>query len=201
MTWQVTPLECYFIAIVAFGVIGFQRGWRRETISLAFTLTGMLFLIFGKLGLAQFVYNNLPRAITALTTGHQHPQPAPAISANDPRVAFSTSIAFLIFIAAGYLVSTRVMPKPATAADRLWGLLPGMISGYAILIFFTNAINISSLFHLNKSSLYQLNVNPPNQNLIGSYLLVAFIIIVVVVILALISASAKKSSGRVAKKP
>lgn len=198
MTWQLTPLECYFIAIVVFGVIGFQRGWRREAISLAFTLTGILFLIFDKVGLAQFVYVNLPRAITTLTTGHQHPQPASTITVDDPRVAFSTSVAFLVFIALGYLVSARVMPKPASAPDRLWGLIPGIISGYAILTFFTNAINISSL---NKSSLFQLNVNPPNQNLIGSYLLVVFIIIVVVVILALISASAKKSSGRVAKKP
>jgi uncharacterized membrane protein required for colicin V production len=193
MTWQLTSQECLFIAIVAFGVIGFQRGWRREVISLAFTLTCILFLIFGNVGLAQFVYVNLPRAITTLTTGHQNPQPAPTITANDPKVAISTSVAFLVFIALGYLVSTRVMPKAATTPDRLWGIIPGIIAGYAILTFFTNA--------LNKSSLFQLSVNPPNQNLIGSYLLVVFIIIVVVVILALISASAKKSGGGVAKKP
>jgi len=193
MTWQLTPLECYAIAIVAFGVIGFLRGWRREAISLAFTLTAILFLIFGKLSLAQFVYVNLPRAITTLTSGHQNPQPAPTIKVDDPKIAISTSVAFLVLIALGYLVSTKVMPKPATTPDRLWGLIPGIISGYAILTFFTNV--------LNKSLLLQLNINPPNQNLIGSYLLVVFIVVVVVVILALISASAKKSGGRVAKKP
>ena len=193
MTWQLTPLECYAIAIVAFGVIGFLRGWRREAISLAFTLTGILFLIFGNVRLAQFVYVNLPRAITTLTSGHQNPQPAPTIKVDDPKIAISTSVAFLVLIALGYLVSTKVMPKPATTPDRLWGLIPGIISGYAILTFFTNV--------LNKSLLLQLNINPPNQNLIGSYLLVVFIVVVVVVILALISASAKKSGGRVAKKP
>src|SRR5436305_1819533 len=193
MTWQLTPLQCFFIAIVAFGVIGFQRGWRREAISLAFTLTGILFLIFGNVRLAQFVYVNLPRAITTLTSGHQNLQLAPTTTADDPKVAISTSLAFLIFIALGYLVSTKVMPKPATTLDRLWGLIPGIISGYAILTFFTNA--------LNKPSLFQLNVNPPNQNLIGSYLLVVFIIVVVIVILALISASAKRSGSGVPKKP
>jgi len=144
-------------------------------------------------GLAQFVYVNLPRAITTLTSGHQNPQPAPTIKVDDPKIAISTSVAFLVLIALGYLVSTKVMPKPATTPDRLWGLIPGIISGYAILTFFTNA--------LNKSLLLQLNINPTNQNLIGSYLLVVFIVVVVVVILALISASAKKSGGRVTKKP
>jgi uncharacterized membrane protein required for colicin V production len=187
MTWQLTPLQCFFIAIVAFGVIGFQRGWRREAISLVFTLTGILFLIFGSVGLTEFVTYKLPRAITSLTTGTQNTTPAPTITADDPKVAITTSIAFLTFIALGYLVSSKVMPKATLAPDRLWGIIPGIISGYAILTFFTNA--------LSKASLFQLNVNTPNQSLIGSYLLVVFIIIVVVVILALISASAKKSGG------
>lgn len=192
MTWQLTPLQCFFIAIVAFGVIGFQRGWRREVISLTFTLTGILFLLFGSVGLSEFIYYKLPRAITALTTGTQNTTPSPSIAADDPRVAISTSIAFLTFIAVGYLVSSKVMPRATLAPDRLWGIIPGIISGYAILTFFTSA--------LSKASLFQLNVNTPNQSLIGSYLLVVFVIIVVVVILALISASAKKGSGGGASK-
>jgi hypothetical protein len=187
MTWQLTPLQCFFIAIVAFGVIGFQRGWRREVISLAFTLTGILFLIFGSVGLSAFVYYKLPHAIASLTSGVQSTQSTPNLTADDPKVAITTVIAFLTFIALGYLVSTKVMPKATLAPDRLWGIIPGIISGYAILTFFTNA--------LSKASLFQLNVNTPTQSLIGSYLLVVFIIIVVVVILALISASAKKSSS------
>jgi hypothetical protein len=187
MTWQLTPLQCFFIAIVAFGVIGFQRGWRREVISLAFTLTGILFLIFGNVGLSTFVYYKLPHVIATLMSGTSSTQSTPNLTADDPKVAITTIIAFLTFIALGYLVSSKVMPRATLAPDRLWGIIPGIISGYAILTFFTNA--------LSKASLFQLNVNTPNQSLIGSYLLVVFIIIVVVVILALISASAKKSSS------
>jgi len=187
MSWQLTPLQCFFIAIIAFGVIGFQRGWRREAISLVFTLTGILFLLFGSVGLTAFVFYKLPHAITTLSSGVPSTQPTPNLTADDPKVAITTVVAFLTFIALGYLISSKVMPKATLAPDRLWGIIPGIISGYAILTFFTSA--------LSKASLFQLNVNTPNQGLIGSYLLVVFIIIVVVVILALISASAKKSSS------
>jgi hypothetical protein len=197
MVWQLTAPQCFFIAIIAFGVFGFQRGWRREMVSLAFSLTGILFLVFGSQGLAQFVFVNLPRATSTLLTGATpNSQPADTLQATDPRVAISTGIAFVVFVALGYLVSYRVFPdKPKTPSERVWGVIPAVISGYAILTFVTNAFG--------KTSLFSVNVNTPNQNLISSYLLVIFIVIVVAVIVALIAASSKKSGGASAppKKP
>ncbi len=188
MIWQLTAPQCFFIAIIAFGVFGFQRGWRREIVSLAFTLTGILFLVFGALGLAQFVFVNLPRATqTLLTGGTPNTQPAPTLAITDPRVAISTGIAFIVFIVIGYLISYRLFDKPKTPSERLFGIIPGVISGYAILTFVTNAFG--------KTSLFTVNVNTPNQNLISSYLLVIFIVIVVAVIVALIAASSRKSGG------
>jgi lysylphosphatidylglycerol synthetase-like protein (DUF2156 family) len=184
MVWQLTAPQCFFLAIIAFGVLGFQRGWRREIISLAFILTGILFLVFGSIGVAQFVFVNLPRAAQALLSGSSTSQPASTITASDPRVAFSTALVFIVFIALGYLVSNRVSPKPSSTAERVWGLIPAVISGYAILTFVTAAFG--------KTSLFTVNVNTPNQNLISSYLLVIFIVVIVAIIVALIAASSKK---------
>ena len=186
MVWQLTAPQCFFLAIIAFGVFGFIRGWRREIISLAFTLTGILFLVFGSLGLAQFVFVNLPRATEALLSGSSPTTAAPTMTYADARVAVSTGIAFLVFIGLGYLVSYRVAGKPASPAERVWGLIPGIIAGYAILTFITAAFG--------KTSLFTVNVNTPNQNLISSYLLVIFVVVVVAIIVALVAASAKKAS-------
>jgi len=191
MVWQLSAPQCFFLAIIAFGVIGFQRGWRREIISLAFTLTGTLFLVFGSLGLAQFVFVNLPRATQALLSGTSTGAAPPAVTASDPRVAISTGIAFIVFIGLGYLISMRVAPKAASATERILGVIPAVISGYAILTFITAAFG--------KTALFSVGVNTPNQSLIGSYLLVIFIVVVVAVIVALIAASAKKKAP--AKKP
>lgn len=187
MVWQLTAPQCFFIAIIAFAVFGFVRGWRREIISLAFILTGILFLIFGSLGLAEFVFVKLPRAIQIVFTGAAPAQPAETLSSTDLRVAISTGLAFIIFVALGYLVSYRVGPKPTVPAERFWGVIPAIIAGYAILTFITPA--------LGRISLLSLNVNTPNQSLISSYLLVIFMVLIVAVIVALIAASTKKKSS------
>lgn len=192
MVWQLTAPQCFFIAIIVFGVIGFQRGWKREVITLAFTLTGILFLMFGSLALAQLVYVNVPRATQALFNGGVEPAGSTTpIYSSDPRVAISTGVAFIAFIALGYFVSAKAMPRPANPAERVWGIIPAVITGYAILTFITTAFG--------RAALFTVNVNTPNQNLIGSYLLIIFVVIIVAVIVALITASAKKSPP--AKKP
>jgi len=182
MNWQLSAPQWFFIVMVIFGVIGFQRGWRREIISLAFILTGILFLAFGQLGLAQFVFVNLPRAIQALLTGATETQPAPTISASDARVGILTAITFIVIVALGYIVSQRVGPKYTGMPERIWGILPAAISGYAIL---------TSVFGGN--SFFKLNVSALNQNLASGYLLVIFIVVVAVIIVALIAASSKKA--------
>jgi hypothetical protein len=184
MAWQLTAPQCFFIAIIAFGIIGFQRGWRREVIALAFTLTGILLLVFGSVGLAQVILVNLPRAIQALLSGTSTAEPATTIAVGDSRVVFCTAGAFVFFILLGYLVSRRAAPSPCNTAERVFGLIPGVISGYAILTYITNTYV--------KTSLFTFNVNTPNQTLVSSYLLIIFIVVVIAVIVALVAASAKK---------
>ncbi len=192
MVWQLSAPQCFFIAIIAFGVFGMQRGWRREIVSLAFVVTGILFLLFSNVGLTQFAFVNLPRATETLLTGATPSTPATTISSTDSRVALATGIAFIVFVTLGYFLSYRIAPKASTSAEHIWGVIPGVIAGYAILTFVTAAFGGSSLF--------SVNVVPPTQSLISSYLLVIFIIMVVAVIVGLIATSARKKASSASKK-
>jgi hypothetical protein len=61
MTFQLTAPQCFFLVILTFAIIGFQRGWRRELVSLGFSLAAVLFLYLGGgNGLAQFLFLRLP---------------------------------------------------------------------------------------------------------------------------------------------
>ena len=80
MSLLFTPQQCFVIAIVAFGLIGFWRGWKREVISLAFALTGVLFLLLnGGNALAQLVFVKMPIVIHDIFSSG----PAPAVSKPD----------------------------------------------------------------------------------------------------------------------
>src|SRR2546430_1761118 len=61
--WLLQAWQCFFIIIFAFAVIGFIRGWRREIVSLAFTLAAVL---IGALGggalVAEAIFVRLPLA-------------------------------------------------------------------------------------------------------------------------------------------
>lgn len=186
MVWELTAPQCFFIAIIAFGIFGIYRGWRREIISLVFILGGVLFLVLAHNGLPQFIFVNLPRAITTLLTGAAPAQPADKISPTDARSTLTIALFFVAFVVIGYLVSYRAAPKAVTPSEHILGVIPGVVAGYAILSFVTNA--------LGQTSLFSVDVSTPSQNLISSYLLVIFIVAVVAIIAGLIAASTKKKS-------
>lgn len=193
MVWQLTAPQVFFIVIIAFGLLGIYRGWRREIISLVFILGGVLFLVLARAGLPQFVFVNLPRAINTLLTGAAPTQPAAKISATDPRSTLTIAVFFLAFVVIGYLVSIKAAHKASTPAEHILGVIPGIVAGYAILTFLTNA--------LGQTSLFAVDVSTPSQNLISSYLLVIFIVAVVAIVAGLIAASGKKKGGAEKPKP
>ena len=193
MVWQLTAPQVFFIIVIVFGIVGIYRGWRREIISLVFILGGVLFLVLARGGLPQFIFVNLPRAVSTLLTGEAPSQPAAKIAATDPRSALTVGVFFLAFVVVGYLVSLKAAHKASTPSEHILGVIPGVVSGYAILTFATNALGATSLF--------SLDVSTPSQNLISSYLLVIFIIAVVAIIAGLIAASTKKKGGAEKPKP
>src|ERR1700682_2709756 len=135
MTWFVNSQQCFFIAIIAFGVIGFWRGWRREVISLAFALTGVLFLLLnGGNALAQLVFVKTPIIIHDIfSTGG----PAPATTKPDSSaLLLVTLITFGGIDLLAYYIGNRAFPgKNPPTGERLLGVLPGLVTGYFLITY------------------------------------------------------------------
>lgn len=191
MTLLLTAPQCFFLVILAFAVVGFQRGWKRELVSLGFSLGAVLFLYLGGgNALAAFVFRRLPVIATIIAGGSGTNIGANSTSASN--VFLVTIIAFVLIVGIGYLIGNKAFPRPATPSERLLGILPAIVSGYFLMLYVTNV--------LAKTSLITFGINTPSQGVIGNYMLIIFIIAVVVVVAALIAASAaKKPSG--GKKP
>lgn len=189
MTLLLTAQQFFFIVILAFAVIGFQRGWRRELVSLGCSLGAVLFLYLGGgNGMTHFLFVTMPVVLQDIvgSSGGAHTAPSTAaIPATD--VLFTTIITFIVIVGAGYLIGNKAFPRPGTPHERLLGILPAVVSGYFLMLYVTNV--------LAKSSLFTLGVSTPNQGQVGNFVFVLFLIALVVVVAALIAASARKPSG------
>ncbi len=188
MSLPFTDQQCFFIAIVVFAAIGFQRGWRREVVSLAFILLAVLLVrpdssrTFG-----QFL-SRLPATAAFLVSGtSQQSAPVPANGFLGP---LGSVLIFAAIAVIGYFVGNRAFPaKPSTPQERLIGIVPAIISGAFVLGF------LSNFFPKNPAgqSLFTVAIQPPDP---GNYVPVIFVIAVVVVVVALIAARAKKTPAK-----
>jgi len=184
----VNATQLFYIAIIVFGVIGYIRGWRREVVSLAFVLTGVLFLYLnGGQYVAKILFQYLPRVIGFILTDKA---PAPLPAPPKTVVEFTTLITFIVIVFMGYSVGNRAFEKAKVPADRILGVIPGVITGFAI---------ISASFIVG-NTLFTLTIEPIDLKSVGNYMLVIFIIAMVALVLGLISLSAKKSGGGSEKK-
>lgn len=191
MSFLFTPQQCFIIAIAGFGLLGFWRGWRREVVSLAFALTGVLFLLLnGGTALTQLVFVKMPLVIHDIFSTGPVTTPSQPSSGDELIV---TLITFVVIVVVGYLVGNRAFPggKNLPAAERLLGILPGLITGYFLIVYLSNIFA--------NSHLITLGVNTPNENVITNYVPLLIIVAIVVVVLGLIASRAKKP-GASAKK-
>jgi len=186
MTFLFTPQQCFVFAIVAFGVIGFWRGWRREVISLAFALTGVLFLLLnGGDALAQLAFVKTPIVIHDIFSSGPMTTP----SKPDPTaVLIVTLITFVVIVVTGYIIGNRAFPgKTLTPAERLLGVLPGLVTGYFLITYIANIFS--------KSPLITVGFGTPTQNVVTNYVPLLIIVAIVVVVAGLIASRAKKPGG------
>lgn len=191
MSLTLTAPQCFFLVILAFAVVGFQRGWKRELVSLGFSLVGVLFLYLGGgNGLAQFLFLRLPIIAQIVVGGSNTNSQGGAVPSGD--VLATTIITFIVIIGAGYLVGNKAFPRATAPAERLMGILPAIVSGYFLMLYVTNV--------LSKSQLITFGVSTPKQDTIGSYMLIIVVVAVVIIVAALVATSAKKSSGGGGKK-
>src|SRR6266496_400896 len=125
--WLLQAWQCFFIIIFAFAVIGFIRGWRREIVSLAFTLAAVLIVALGGGALvAQAIFVRLP---LALQDPHNLHPPGPP---GDLDILIVTGLTLVVLIALGYLIGNRAFPRPGVPAERVLGVIPAIFAGIAI---------------------------------------------------------------------
>ena len=181
--------QCFFLAMIAFGLVGFIRGWRREVISLAFSLAAVLFLILnGGAGLAKFIFVRLPvifQEVFSNTTPTTPANPTPF------QVLLTTLITFAAIVVAGYLIGNRAFPaklSAGTPADRILGVIPGLVTGYFVITYITNLFASSPVI--------TVGVNTPTQTLLSDYVPLLFIVAVVAVVVGLIASRANKGGAK-----
>lgn len=190
-----TSQQCFFVAILAFGVLGFWRGWRRELVVLGFALAGVLFLMInGGQGVADFLFVKTPKILQEIfSSGSIKEPPKPSAST----VLITTLLTFAAFVAAGYLIGNRAFPSKGglTPTERFLGVIPGLVTGYFVMFYLTN--------NLFKALPVSVSWQTPSQSVIGQYVPWLFLFAIVAIVAGLISSRMKKSGGGAppAKKP
>ena len=185
--------QCFAIFIFLFGFIGFLQGWRRAVVLMGFTLAAILFLSVGSgtssLGyyLAAFIFQRLPQTINTLTAGALFSSTMPPPSAQE--VLISKLIVLVVAMVLGFIIGGRAFPAQklgnnlivADAGARFLGIIPGLITGYAIVSY------LGSLFAANQT--ISFGVTTPASSVLSStnILLVIVIISVVAIILGLLT--------------
>src|SRR5438105_3293074 len=124
MTWQLTVQEAIFLlCLIIFGIMGYQRGWRREIVSLLFIILGIGFLnLNGGAYLARLLYQFLEgKSISQNELLRNHPNVW----------IFVTIASLVVIITLGYIIGSR-RPKAKDGQERTLGLIPGLITGAVI---------------------------------------------------------------------
>jgi hypothetical protein len=183
MIWQFTVQEALFLlSIIIFGIIGYQRGWQRETISLLFIILGVGFLnLNGGTYLSRLLYQFLlGKSISEKDLLHSHPNVW----------LFVTIGSLIVIIALGYIIGSR-SPKPKDGQGRTLGLIPGIITGAVIGAELTFYLLPNSGKSVITTGTIQMNLN-----FLGNLtVLLIFVIAVVVVVIGLMATRPKKSGG------
>lgn len=185
MSLPFTDQECFFIVMLAFVVIGFMRGWRRELVSLVFVLLAAFLMnptasrTFGEF-LAR-----VPGSISFFLTGRGM---APGTTSNifGP---WGALLGFAVIVVIGYLIGNKAFPRPATPQDRFIGVVPALISGAFVLAFLSNYIPKGPA----GQSLFTVAVQAPDPT---NYIPVIFVAAVVALVIALIASRTKKTPAK-----
>lgn len=183
MSFPFTEQQCFFVAIFAFAIIGFQRGWRRELISLVFVMLATFLLRPGSGNTFEQFLARILGAGGVLLTGNQ--SSAPAASTSLP--LWGILLAFALVLALGYYVGNKSFPRAATPAERFVGIVPGIITGAFVLGYLSQFFPKDATGH----SFVSVAVQTPDPS---NYITILFVIAIVAVIVGLIASRAKKSA-------
>jgi drug/metabolite transporter (DMT)-like permease len=184
-----TDQQCFFVAIFVFIILGFQRGWRRELISLVFILLGVFLVNSGNFKTVSSFLTRIPNMIGFLITGSQtsaNPVIQPVANVLGP---WGPLLLFAAIVVVGYLVGNKAFPKPATPSDRFLGIIPAIISGAFVLVYLGSFFPKDATGH----TVFSVAVQSPDP---ANYISVIIVIAIVAVVVALIAARAKKPAKK-----
>lgn len=192
MSLPFTDQQCFIVVMLAFIVLGFQRGWKRELVSLVFILLAF-FLVRpdSSRTLGEFI-TRLPSTFAYMFTGSANTSQAPNVipaSATSPMAPFWSLIIFILIAALGYYISLKAFPKPSTPHERLIGIVPAVISGAFALAYLSGYFPKAA----NGRSNFTVAVQAPDP---GNYVPVIFFVIIVSLVIALIVARTRKSGAK-----
>ena len=178
--------QCFAIAMVIFGLIGFLQGGRRAIVLMAFTLAALFFLtVFNANGIAEIFFVRIPQTINVLTGGAIGPKsPTPPSSTE---VLIAALIALGVAMGLGFIIGGAAFPPigagggwstTAHTAARFLGLICGLVTGYAFITY------ISRVFAANLT--ISLGVIAPSASSLSNYILILVIIAIVAIVLYLL---------------
>jgi hypothetical protein len=182
MSWQITEQGAIFaISIIAFAYSGYQRGWRRELVSLITMVIGFVFILMGGgVYLAKLLYQLLlgvNLSTSALIDSHQR------------FVYVVTVIAVAIIILIGYGFARRRFPKAAS----LGGLLLGIITGAIVAVYLTHYLFPSTQTTTISAGTVNTDLIP---NLTADFtVVVIFLAALVAIVIGLVAVRPKKGGG------
>src|SRR5437764_11691657 len=176
----------FLIAILAFMVIGFQRGWRRELISLVFVLLATFLVHVNTSNFVGNFVSRIPAVFVYMTGGTPAPNTTSSPGFLDGWVP--SLFIFIGVVILGYFVGNKVFPKPATPPERIIGVIPGLLSGAFVLWYLEGVIQDAT----GQPSI-PLNFAEADP---GKYVPIIFVIAILALVVAVIAARAKKATGK-----
>lgn len=191
MLLPISDQQCFFIAILAFIVGGFIRGWRREIISLVFVLLAVVLVGPNTSQTVGAFLSRLPATLGYLFgfTPASQPNVIPqGCTAQGCMTPFWSLLIFACLVALGYIIGNRVFPRPSTPHERFIGVVPAVISGAFILGYL-------SKYFVGQSGQARVNITLPAPDP-TNYVPIILVIAIVAVVIGLIAARAKKAPAK-----
>ena len=174
--------QCFALVIIVFGFFGFLQGWRIALVLMAFTLAAILFLFIGGAeGIASFIFVRLPETLHTLTGGALFSASMPLPTANE--VLIAALVALAIAMVLGLIVGNRAFagkPGSVPTKDHFLGVIPGLVTGYAIISYASHIFAGTQTLSLSAST--------PTTASVGNYIVIIVVIAVIALILGLLTA-------------
>ena len=133
--------ECFFLTVLAFAVVGFLRGWKKEVLSLLFILFAALLVRPGDQSFPKLMAR-IPAAFTYLLSGNSGNAAETTNSTSSFLGPWGPLLAFVLIAAIGYYVGEKAFPKPSSPTEHILGILPALVAAALVLGF----LNTSNFF-------------------------------------------------------